>query len=277
MHNAAFAHLGLNCRYLAFDVDPSHLQEAIFGAKRMKFIGLNLTVPHKLLALEMVDMLDSSASQWGAVNTIRFEVRTHTTEWRSVASLAESIPEEVRSHGFNTDADAIVRSLNEDLGFQLQNTKILLLGAGGAGRVAALKLASEKAAELYLVNRTRSKAEAVADEISKRYPHCRAFVGYPKAAVDLLVNATSLGLKQDDPLPFEADQFSLRSTAAVYDMIYRPAETPLLGAAREAGCRIANGLGMLLYQGVRAFEIWTGKTAPVEVMRHALHANIYGH
>ena len=276
MHNAAFAHLGLNCRYLAFDVDPTHLREAILGARRMKFIGLNLTVPHKLLALEIVDLLDQSASQWGAVNTIRFEARTQTTEWRSVASVGESIPEEIRSHGFNTDADAIVRSLREDLEVQIEGKKILLLGAGGAGRVAAMKLASEKAAELYLVNRTRSKAEAVANEISRRYPDCRAIVGYPKTAVDLLLNATSLGLKLDDPFPLDADQFLLRSASAVYDMIYRPAETSLLRAAREAGCRTANGLGMLLYQGVRAFEIWTGKSAPVEVMRRALHGNIYG-
>jgi shikimate dehydrogenase len=276
MHNAAFAQLGLNWRYLAFDVDPAHLREAIVGAKRMKYVGLNLTVPHKLLALEMVDVLDASANRWGAVNTIRFDVMMETREWRAVGSLGHSIPDEIRSHGFNTDADAIVRSLQEDLGLGAAGAKVLLLGAGGAGRVAALKLASENVAEIYLVNRTRAKAEAVAAEISQRFPECRASIGYPAGPVDLLLNATSLGLKPDDESPLDEDQFSLRSAAAVYDMIYRPAESPLLRTAREAGCRIANGLGMLLYQGVKAFEIWTGKAAPVEIMRRALLKNIYG-
>ena len=94
--------------------------------------------------------------------------------------------------------------------------------------------------------------------------------GYPAGTVDLVLNATSLGLKPDDPVPFDEKQFSLRQAAAVYDMIYRPAETALLKAAKAAGCRTANGLGMLLYQGAKALELWTGQTAPVEVMRRAL-------
>jgi len=276
MHNAALAQLGLNWRYLAFDVDPAHLREAIAGARRMKFVGLNLTVPHKLLAMEMIDLLDESAAKWGAVNTIRFEARAETGEWRTFAALGDSISEEIRSHGFNTDADAIIRSLHEDLAFHPVGTKVLLLGAGGAGRVAALKLASEGVSELYLVNRTQSKAEAVAGQIAKRFSNCRAVVGYPKSSIDLLLNATSLGLKVDDSLPFDQDQFALRSASAVYDVIYRPAETPLLGAARVAGCRTANGLGMLLHQGAQALEIWTGKPAPLEVMRRALRKNVYG-
>jgi shikimate dehydrogenase len=93
----------------------------------------------------------------------------------------------------------------------------------------------------------------------------------------LVVNATSLGLKNDDTMPLDVSQFSLKQTGAVFDMIYRPAETGLLQAAKKAGCKTANGLGMLLHQGVRAFEIWTGKTAPLEVMRQALKATIYGH
>ena len=276
MHNAAMAHLGLNWKYLAFDVDPGHLREAIAGAKRMKFLGLNLTVPHKLLALEMLDLLHESARIWGAVNTIRFECRRATGEWAPLSEFRDNIPEEIRSHGFNTDADAITRSIHEDLALNLARTKILLLGAGGAGRVAALKLASENVAVLYLVNRTASKAEAVAAEIAKRFPKVRTSVGYPSEPVDLLHNATSLGLKADDPLPLDANQFKLASARAVYDMIYRPAETPLLHAARRAGCRTANGHGMLLYQGAQALEIWTGRPAPLEVMRVALSNHIYG-
>ncbi len=152
----------------------------------------------------------------------------------------------------------------------------MLLGAGGAGRTAALKLAGEKVSELFLMNRTRSKAEAVAKEIGDRHPDVKVTIGYPAQPVELILNATSLGLKADDPLPLDERQFSLGRAGAVYDMIYRPAETWLLKAAKAAGCRTANGLGMLLYQGASALELWSGQAAPVEVMRRALESNLYG-
>ena len=261
MQNAGIATLGLNWRYLAFDVHPDQLRAAIEGARTMGFIGLNLTVPHKLLAVDMVDALDDSAKTWGAVNTIRFETDA------SGKTLAR---------GYNTDADAITRSLREDLGLELRGAKVLLLGAGGAGRTAALKLASEGVSELFLVNRTESKAAAVADEIRRRSPEVKVSVGYPKSPIDLVLNATSLGLKPDDALPFDERQFALKQARAAYDMIYRPAETPFLKAAKAAGCQTANGLGMLLYQGAKALEIWSGKTAPIAVMRAALEQNVYG-
>ena len=257
MHNAAYAALGLNWRYLAFEVDPKNLRAAIEGAKAMGFAGLNLTVPHKLLAVEMVDELDESAKTWGAVNTIRFG------------------PD--GAVGFNTDADAITRAIREDLKLELRGAKVLLLGAGGAGRTAALKLASENVAELFLVNRTQSKAEEITKEIKRRFPSVRVASGFPKAAVDLVMNATSLGLKADDASPLDEKQFSLKQTRAVYDMIYQPAETKLLAAAKAAGCKTANGIGMLVHQGAKAFEIWTGKSAPLDVMRRAAEGSVYGH
>jgi shikimate dehydrogenase len=257
MHNTAFAALGLNWRYLAFEVNPKNLRAAIEGAKAMNFAGINLTVPHKLLAVEMMDALDESAKKWGAVNTIKFN--------------------EKGAVGSNTDADAITQSLREDLKMELRGAKVLLLGAGGAGRTAALKLASEKVVELFLVNRTQSKAEKIAGEIKKQFPRVKVSVGFPKAKVDLILNATSLGLKPDDLSPLDEKQFSLKQTRAVYDMIYRPAETKLLAAAKAVGCKTANGLGMLLHQGAKAFEIWTGKPAPLDVMRRALEENIYGY
>jgi len=276
MQNAGMAALGLNWRYLAFEVDPRNLGDAIAGARAMNYVGLNLTVPHKLLAVEMVDEIDYSARTWGAVNTIRFEGRNDVGEWRPLSEFKDA-PESVRSHGFNTDADAIVRAVTEDLKLTVQGSRVLLLGAGGAGRTAALKLAAEGVNELWLVNRTESKAEAVAVEIRKLWPAVKLKLGYPKGSVDLVLNATSLGLKPGDGAPFQASDFSLRQTSAVYDMIYRPAETALLQEARAAGCRVANGLGMLLYQGAKALEIWTGKVAPIEVMRQALQKNVYGH
>jgi shikimate dehydrogenase len=275
MQNAGLAALGLDWRYLACEVRPEHLRAAIDGARRMHFLGLNLTVPHKVLALDMVDELDASARTWGAVNTIRFEGREPQGPWRPLREF-DAAPVEIRSHGFNTDAEAIVRAVKEDLRMALAGARVLLLGAGGAGRTAALKLAAEAVAELFLVNRTRGKAEAVAHEIRATRPGVKVALGYPPGPVDLLVNATSLGLRPDDPSPLDASRFALRQAGAVYDLIYRPARTALLDAAQAAGCRIANGIGMLLYQGARALEIWTGQPAPLAVMRRALEQEVYG-
>jgi shikimate dehydrogenase len=274
MQNAGIAALGLNWRYLAFEVHPEHLRHAIAGARAMNFIGLNLTVPHKLLAIDLVDELDPSAREWGAVNTIRFEGKDSRGAWQPLRACADP-PSEVRSHGFNTDADAIVQALKEDLGVAFQGARVLVLGAGGAGRTAALKLASERLGELFLINRTPAKAQAVCDEIRQRWPATKVQLGYPARKVDLLVNATSLGLREEDPLPFDSASFSLERTAAVYDMIYRPAETLLLKRAKALGVRCANGIGMLLYQGAKALEIWTGQKPPIEIMRRALEQNVY--
>jgi shikimate dehydrogenase len=256
MHNAAYAALGLNWRYLAFEVDPKNLRAAIEGARAMNFAGLNLTVPHKLLAVDMVDELDASAKTWGAVNTIKFE--------------------NGRAIGFNTDADGLANSLRQDLAVELRGAKVLLLGAGGAGRAAALKLAAENVAELFLVNRTVSKAQEIAAEIKKQFPSVKISVGYPKTEIDLLLNATSLGLKPEDGSPLDEKQFSLKQARAVYDMIYKPAETTLLKNAKAADCKTANGIGMLVGQGAKAFEIWTGQPAPVAVMRRAVEGSVYG-
>lgn len=274
MQNAGLAALGLNWRYLAFEVAPEQLKPAIEGAKALRFVGLNLTVPHKLLAYDLVDALDESARQWGAVNTIRFE-GLESGEWRPMRLFSEP-PSQIRAHGFNTDADAIIQALQEDIGVDVRGKNVLLLGAGGAGRTAALRLAAEGVGKLFLVNRTEEKAKAVAKEIASRYPAVCVELAYPRTRVDLVLNATSLGLRETDPLPFEERRFSLEKATAVFDLVYRPAKTALMLAASERGCRTANGLGMLLYQGAKALEIWTGVPAPVGPMRAALAREVYG-
>jgi shikimate dehydrogenase len=276
MHNAAFAKLGLNWRYLAFEVHPDNLRAAIAGAKAMQFSGLNLTVPHKLLAMQIVDELDESSKTWGAVNTVRFEARDAAGQWQPLHHFSESISGEIRTQGFNTDSDGIARSLREDLGLKLAGLKVLLVGTGGAGQVAALRLAMEGVAELFVTDYVIAKAEAVAEEIRKRYSRVKVTVGFPKGEMDLLLNATPIGLKPGDHSPVDEKQFPLRQARAVYDMIYKPAETKLLALAKVAGCKPSNGLGMLLHQGAAAFEIWTGKPAPIDVMRRALELNVYG-
>jgi shikimate dehydrogenase len=277
MHNAAFAALGLNWRYLAFEVRPENLRQALLGARDMGFAGVNLTVPHKLLALECVDVLDESARLWGAVNTVRFEGRQPDGQWLPLCQFEQTLPGEIRSHGFNTDAAGLEHALQEDLQLTLTKKKILLLGAGGAGRMAALKCARAGAAELYLVNRTAARALEIATEIGRQFPAVRVSAGYPQCDVDLLLNATSLGLGKDDSSPLDETQFAPERARAVYDMIYRPAETRLLARAKAARCQTANGLGMLVGQGALAFQLWTGLAAPVTVMRCAAELNIYGH
>jgi shikimate dehydrogenase len=275
MHNAAYAALGLNWRYLAFEVDPKNLRAAIEGARAMNFAGLNLTVPHKLLAVDMVDELDASAKTWGAVNTIKFE--------------------NGRAIGFNTDADGFIRAIKEEFDWPkegLRGASVLLIGAGGAARPAALRLAQEKISQLFLVNRTLEKAEQLKKQTAELYPDLEIEVasdvklikGLSHDPVSLVVNATSLGLKSDDPLPIDLEWLKLKRPRRVYDMIYRPEKTPLLVEAEKAAisfeaeklCKVANGLGMLLYQGAKAFEIWTDRPAPLDVMRRALEQNIYG-
>lgn len=276
MHNAALEALGLDWRYMAFDVHPDCLLEAIAGAKAMNFVGLNLTVPHKLMAMDLVDVVEPGARRWGAINTVRFEGLTKEGEWRGLGEILPDEAREVRSVGFNTDADAIIKAIHEDLGLTLGGAKVLLVGAGGAGRAAALRIALENPAELWLANRTAAKAEELAAEILREQPNLNVRVGFPEHRVDLLLNATSLGLRPDDPSPLLGSNFELPMAANVYDMIYKPAQTRLLRAANDAQCRTANGLGMLLHQGAKALEIWTGQPAPVDIMRKALHSHIYG-
>ena len=278
MHNSAIAKLGLNWQYIAEEVPTEDLRKSIEKALAAKYIGLNLTVPHKILALKMVDILDDSAKKWGAVNTICFEAKNEKNIWTPIGQIAQLQQNELRSKGYNTDADGITLALQKDLGLKLEGLKVLFLGAGGAGRVAALKLAEEKVAELYLINRTTAKAEDLAVEINSRYPGTSVAVGYPvnnSSKMDLVLNATSLGLEKNDPLPINETKFKLANAKTVFDMVYNPAETKLLAKAKESGCSTSNGLGMLLWQGVKALEIWSGQMAPVEVMRNALTNYIY--
>jgi shikimate dehydrogenase len=274
MQNAGLAALRLNWRYLAFDVHPDRLRTAIDGAHVMGFIGLNLTVPHKLLAVEMVDVLDDEARALGAVNTIVYETRAGGA-WVPLANADQDQTGEVRRRGCNTDADAIVRSLQEEFARESwRGASVLLLGAGGAARTAALRLAREGVGALFIVNRTAARASDLAREIRSVCPGVSVTEGYPGQAVDLVLNATSLGLKADDPLPVDLAWLKSHRPHFVYDMIYRPRETGLLRAARSAGCRAANGAGMLLYQGARALELWTGRPAPLGAMRAALEKNL---
>ncbi len=251
MHNAAFAALGLNWLYLPFHVEPSHLRAALDGIRCLGLAGVNLTVPHKVLALAMLDDVDDEVRRIGAVNTV---------------SIADG-----RLRGHNTDAAGFSTAIQEEFGLSLRGTRVLILGAGGAARAIAVRCAGEGAAAIWIANRTPANAESIVRAVGDR-AHVASLRSLPEA--DLVVNATSVGLHEGDSLGLPAKFFSARH--CVFDTIYRPAETELLRTARQAGARVANGTGMLLHQGARAFEIWTGEKAPLSVMRDALQAAIEG-
>ena len=260
MHNAAFAALDMNWVYLAFHVEAANLRTALQGAMHMGLVGVNLTIPHKILALDWIDEIDPEARKLGAVNTVSME--------------------KGKLRGFNTDGSGFLKAIKEDFNLSIKGKRVLVLGAGGAGHGIAVKCALDGAAKVIVANRTLARIEAIAREIGGTKAE---FLGLKLAAedirkviheVDLVVNATSVGLEEGDSLGLGAELFSPR--LHVYDTIYRPAETELLRVAERAGAKVANGLSMLLHQGAKAFEIWTKRKAPLAVMRRALRAAVYG-
>jgi shikimate dehydrogenase len=262
MHNAALAALAgadpafADWRYFRFEVPPEALPEALERLHARGFRGLNLTVPHKVLAVDWVKELAPTARLAGAVNTLH---------WRPAGWA-----------GFNTDGYGLSAGLREDLAVELAGTDVILLGAGGAARGAAVECLQQGARSLWIANRT---AASLADLHAALRPLAGACVlrGFdplqpPEAlpADAVLINATSAGLKIDDAWPIA--WAALPAPRAVYDMIYNPAETPLLAAARAEGRPAANGLSMLVHQGARALAIWTGATVPVATMAAAARA-----
>lgn len=256
MHHSAFSYLGLPFIYLAFPVRPEELKDALQGIRILDFAGVNLTIPHKEPALSLMDRLDSSATMAGAINTV--------------------VNEEGCLVGYNTDIYGFGKALAE-AGFEPSNKSIVILGAGGAARGAGALLATRGARRITWANRTEARAEALARNFQALYPES-AFQAIPlitsalEAALseaELLVNSTSIGLMNsafDPPLPIQ----SLPGETLVLDLIYNPVQTPLLKDASDRGLKAINGSAMLLHQGARAFELWTGQPAPLQVMRQTL-------
>lgn len=259
--NAAFEALGLDYRYVPLSVRPEDLADAVRGFRAMNFAGANLTIPHKEAVIPFLDELAPTAAMMGAVNTIE------VSQGRLV--------------GHNTDGDGFVRSLLEE-GVGVAGARCLMIGAGGAARGVAVALARAGIAEIIIANRTLEKAEELAVMISSGMPHVKAAgislsgeaLRRSAEGMNLLVQTTSVGMKPGDPLPVPVD--ILRADLTVCDLIYSPRETPLLQQASISGAKTINGIGMLLYQGAIAFEIWTGKAAPVEIMRKALESALSG-
>jgi len=251
MQNAAFAYLGLDFCYVPFLVHPENLQNAIAGLRAIGLRGVNITVPHKENVIPLLDKIDREAAFIGAVNTIRNDDGILT--------------------GFNTDGRGFMRSLDE-ADIVVKGKRVLLLGAGGAARAVGYYLC-EEAQKVFIYDIDSEKA----DVLAKHLDGIRGNAGKTDIETadgrdiirnsDIIVNATPMGLKSWDPLPLDIKL--IRPEQAVCDLIYK--ETPLLRAAATAGCRTLDGAGMLLWQGVLAFEIWTDVKPPVEIMKEALY------
>jgi shikimate dehydrogenase len=263
MHNAAFEALGLPWVYLPFDVPPERLGEAVRGTVALGFRGFNVTIPHKQAVVEFLQETSNEARVIGAVNTVR-------------------IADDGTCHGFNTDGRGFVRSLRTDADFEPAGKVFFVMGAGGAGRAVATQLALEGAARLIVCDTDAPRAEALAQSIAANVaperveviPCEQGPIAEALARADAFVDATPLGMHDGEPTSIPTDQ--LRPEMLVVDLVYTPPETPLLAQAEARGCQTLNGLGMLLFQGAEAFEIWTGRDAPVGVMRRALHEAVYG-
>lgn len=264
LQNAGLEALGSDILYAKIHCAPEDLAAAVDAARRASFLGLNLTIPHKFEALKLCTELDDTARQLGAVNTLLFDG--------------------ARIAGFNTDGPGLVRAIRDTFSFDLRDLRVMILGAGGgAGSAAALQCALEKCPRLVLVNRTEEKARDIARRAADLLrtdrlegPEDRVTViPWTEHALreqlprtDLVINASSLGMKRTDPRLVPAAL--LTADLMIYDMVYRPQVTRLLEDAAASGARTANGLSMLLHQGALSLEIWLNRPAPVDAMRAAL-------
>ena len=233
-------------------------------SRELDFVGINLTVPHKIAGLAQIDVADESASRCGAVNTIRLHDK--------------------KLIGSNTDAEGFSRAVRSEFSIDLRDLRVMILGAGGGtGHAIAWQCALENCERLVLVNRTPAKTSAIVERLRPFFAEPRVLgpvarleavpwdetaVRAQLADIDLIVNATPLGMNPSDPAPIPARL--LAPHHIVFDCVYRPSKTALLRAADEAGARGANGLSMLLHQGALSFSIWFNREAPIEAMRSAI-------
>jgi shikimate dehydrogenase len=263
MHNAAYEALGLNWVCLPFGVpDQRALLAFVEAARRLPFIGFNVTMPYKQAMLELCDEVATLATMAGAVNTV------HCVDGQLM--------------GYNTDGRGMLESLISDAAFDPAGKSVAIIGSGGAAGAAVTALILAKAGSLELVNRDVSKADQLLERVEDRLRGMTVGVHPLDAAagavvrdVDLVINATPVGMGAEDPSPIPAEW--LREGQVVLDMVYRPGGTALLREAEQAGARSFSGLGMLVSQGALAIDIWGGADraqfrAPRDVMRAAAEA-----
>ena len=255
---AAFSHLGLDLRYEVWATPAERLAEVVQGLRAPDRLGANVTIPHKEAVLPLMDETDELARRVGAVNTI--------------------VNREGRLHGHNTDVGGFLRALREDGGFDPAGARVLVAGAGGAARAVVIALIDAGAAAVTVINRTFPRAGRLVQELQPRadatelhaLPDVHASWAASVLSCRLLINCTSVGMagtqeEKGSPVPIDL----IPAGALVFDLIYRPIQTPLMAAARKRGAGVLGGLPMLIYQGADSFRLWTGLEAPLEVMFRA--------
>ena len=263
IQNAALKESGIGMRYTRFEIAPEELAEALALLPKLEFVGVNLTVPHKIAALGLVDECDETARKIGAINTIKLEAG--------------------KLRGLNTDGKGFARAIREEFSVDLRDLRVLLIGAGGAARAIAFECAKENCERLVVANRDVEKGRVLAEELRPFFAGPRVLgpvsrlqaIGCEEAALrfqignsDLVVNATPLGLNRADAPPLAASL--LEPHLMVYDTVYSTGPTALVSSAIDAGARAVNGLSMLLHQAALAFEIWFDRAPPLDAMRKAL-------
>ena len=254
---AALDALEIDATFASWPTPPEEFAETVEGLRADDCMGCCITLPHKEVALELVDELDPAAEEIGAINTI--------------------VNDGGRLKGYNTDAPGFLRGLREAAGFEPQGRAVLVLGAGGAARAIVFALREAGVSRLTIANRTEERAQALAKDLTRgRFRPDAMSLDVDRLAnaapyADLIVNATSMGMSggsaiEETPVPPEL----ISGSALCYDAVYAPPMTPFLQAGEDAGARIAGGLSMLIYQGAEGFKLWTGREAPVEVMFDAI-------
>lgn len=258
MQNAAFNAVGLNSSYFAFRVRKGELEESIDSLRAIEVSGFNITVPHKVEAMKYLDEFDPSARRANAVNTVH-----------NVGGVLKA---------YNTDIYGFIHPLHLRRA-NFGRMKVLLIGAGGAARAILAALADEDGiSEVIIANRSEGKARSLLEISLPLGLNCKIIPWekipeYSKMA-KLIVNATSVGMNNELSL---VDHQVIKKDAIVYDIVYKPVNTEFLKNAKHVGAGVVYGYEMLLYQGAKSFEIWTGMSAPIDAMRKALLGTVGEH
>ncbi|MFQ5586439.1 MAG: shikimate dehydrogenase [Thermodesulfobacteriota bacterium] len=262
MQNAAIETTGVDMVYLPFSVEPARLEGAVGGIRALNLTGVNITIPHKETVMEYLDEVSDEARIIGAINTI--------------------VNRDGRLIGHNTDGDGYLTSLKEETGFNPAGKSIVIIGAGGAARGIINALAREGAGSIIIANRTLSRAERLAAEFEPLYPSV-AFTPFPLdsaplresfATAALIINTTSLGMEGRGTIKLPLDV--LPKNSIVSDIVYKPRTTDFLRRAADLGLETHDGLGMLVCQGALGFTLWTGREAPIDVMRRTAEEALGG-
>ncbi len=253
---AALDHCGIAGSYQAYQVAPDSLEQFFKDLRQPDFLGINVTVPHKEAVIPYLDEVDDWATAAGAVNTV--------------------VNRDGCLSGHNTDGSGFLRALKEGAGFYPEDSRVLVLGAGGAARGVILALVRDGIADLTVANRTLERAQRLADLASADGISSRAIplsgqeLTDSTVNADLIVNCTTIGMYHGpDETGSPLSHSQIPSTALVNDLVYNPLETPLLREAERAGAKCLGGIHMLVYQGAASFQMWTNRDAPVDVMLEA--------